>query len=517
MDLNLTMVAGGLTNLTILSQKMARLSRRQLKFPVHYTGETTFLPDRLYLAKAEDLTPHPHFDGLIALISIGYPPSAYHHDQVELLCLSSDTPALTVLNALQVIFSNYQTVERDMFELLQTDNCYEKMGQLAFRLFKNPVTALDAHEKILFFEHDPNQTDQNLSYENQTKPGEFISEDERRILQLDPQFLATYATIGPSLDEKRIYRTNGLYINLREDKIYCGRLLVEDAYKNFEDFEYPLLEWFGEFVKKVLLTSSNPRFGDSTEVEEMMRQLLLFRMPYQPEYDRLLKGLGWEKDDTYFCVCIASVHGCHPKTPLLDAATYFNELFDSHYILLNEPRLIQVFNLTRSQYNQEQFFRRLDLFLQNDNLIAGIGVTITAFTELRNALQQAMYALDFQKKLNHSRMVKFVDCVLSLLIENARGSHSGDFYCTDAIQKLMDYDRLNNGELLKTLKCYVENNMSASKTQEILHIARTTCLYRINRILEISDLNLNDPDIRLYLLLLFRLIDPEQLPSNDPY
>lgn len=152
-------------------------------------------------------------------------------------------------------------------------------------------------KNCFFFQYDPTWNSLYDGHENFQQPGEFMPEEERRILHLDPQFLATYTTIGPSLDEKRIYHTNALYTNLWEDMIYLGRFLVEDAYKNFEDFEYPLLEWFGGYLKKSLLNKGNPRFGDSSEVEEMMRQLLLLRMPYAPEYDRLLKTLGWEKDN----------------------------------------------------------------------------------------------------------------------------------------------------------------------------------------------------------------------------
>lgn len=507
MLINFTMAAGHLSDLTILSSKMDRLSERLLQFPVHYTGETSFKSDRLYIAKSEDLTGNPIFEGLTAIISIGYPPMAYHHDSAELLCIGQNTAPEILLNILQGIFGMYQAYESEIFDIFQTENFYEKMGELALKLFNNPVSAYDAHEKLLFFQYDPTQKVLDNAYENVQKPGEFMPEEERRILQLDPQFLATYATIGPSLDEKRIYHTNALYTNLREDMIYLGRFLVEDAYKTFEDFEYPLLEWFGSYLKKSLLNKGNPRFGDSNEVEEMMRQLLLLRMPYAPEYDRLLKTLGWEKDDDYICVCISSIHGSHPKTPQLDAAIYLNELFDSHYILLNDPRIIQIFNLTRSQYSMEQYLRRLEIFLNDDNCIAGMGGTIQHFPDVRICLQQAVYALDYHRKSGNQRLLKFADCVLDILIDNAKGNYGGEFYCTDAVKKLMEYDRINNTELFKTLRCYIENNMNATKTQEVLHIARTTSLYRINRIEEITHLSLHDPDIRLYLLLLFRLID----------
>ena len=46
-----------------------------------------------------------------------------------------------------------------------------------------------------------------------------------------------------------------------------------------------------------------------------------------------------------------------------------------------------------------------------------------------------------------------------------------------------------------------------TRTQEELHIARTTCLYRVKRIEEIGGFSLNDPDTALYLKKMTRVME----------
>lgn len=92
------------------------------------------------------------------------------------------------------------------------------------------------------------------------------------------------------------------------------------------------------------------------------------------------------------------------------------------------------------------------------------------------------------------------------MLKNLKGSYSSEFYCTNAVLRLLQYDRENHADLTLTLKCYLENNLNATKTQELLHIARTTCLYRVQRIERIMNVDLKDIKVQLYLLILFQMI-----------
>ena len=66
---------------------------------------------------------------------------------------------------------------------------------------------------------------------------------------------------------------------------------------------------------------------------------------------------------------------------------------------------------------------------------------------------------------------------------------------------LADYDRRQEGELLKTLEAFFANLDNLARTAAALHIHRNTLLYRLGRIAEISGLDLDDPEERLALWL----------------
>ena len=61
--------------------------------------------------------------------------------------------------------------------------------------------------------------------------------------------------------------------------------------------------------------------------------------------------------------------------------------------------------------------------------------------------------------------------------------------------------------LEETLHCYLTNERALLRTADLLDIHRTTLLYRIRRIEELTGLHLDDEKTRFDLLLSFRLMD----------
>ncbi len=60
-------------------------------------------------------------------------------------------------------------------------------------------------------------------------------------------------------------------------------------------------------------------------------------------------------------------------------------------------------------------------------------------------------------------------------------------------------------ELVKTLKAYFEYNGNLTRMSEKLYTHYNTILYRINRINEITGMNLDDPNDRLNLEIALKI------------
>ena len=128
-----------------------------------------------------------------------------------------------------------------------------------------------------------------------------------------------------------------------------------------------------------------------------------------------------------------------------------------------------------------------------------------ASRELQVHVGQAMAMADYALRDRQKKLYEFDENVLSMMLSFFRERGETDIYKIRYLQNLYHYDLVNNTELVKTLQCYLQQNLNISETSQALYIARTTCLYRIRRIQEITHLNLEDPETNLYLRLILQL------------
>jgi purine catabolism regulator len=77
-------------------------------------------------------------------------------------------------------------------------------------------------------------------------------------------------------------------------------------------------------------------------------------------------------------------------------------------------------------------------------------------------------------------------------------------FCQETIGKLIEYDRTQGTELVETLSAYFGHKSNLSQTAEALFVHRNTLLYRMERIREISGLDLDNPETRLSIQLALR-------------
>ena len=78
------------------------------------------------------------------------------------------------------------------------------------------------------------------------------------------------------------------------------------------------------------------------------------------------------------------------------------------------------------------------------------------------------------------------------------------------IYLLKQYDNDNKAELYETLYQYLLNERNLVKTAEALSIHRNSLLYRIKKIKELIEVDIDNPHVRQYLLFSFQLYEYEE-------
>ena len=119
---------------------------------------------------------------------------------------------------------------------------------------------------------------------------------------------------------------------------------------------------------------------------------------------------------------------------------------------------------------------------------------------LKKSYEQAAECINYCRKRN----LKFQVCsydqlgIYQLFSDMSKTSLYEDFV-NKQLGVLIDYDMHNNTQLLTTLEVYLKNNCNLLHTSDELFTHRNTIKYRLKRIQELLNLNLEDSSVMLNL------------------
>ncbi|HHX24992.1 MAG TPA: hypothetical protein GX723_13470 [Thermoanaerobacterales bacterium] len=137
-------------------------------------------------------------------------------------------------------------------------------------------------------------------------------------------------------------------------------------------------------------------------------------------------------------------------------------------------------------------------------LCLGIGRSYKTLTEISLSFKEAQKALLLASSIERPGVVHYYeDLAVYDLLVNVRS----DYRVHPGLQKLVEYDKNNDTDYVKTLSTYLRNYKNLSRTADDLFLHRNTVLYRLRKIEEILQANLDNHSLCLQLQLGILLLD----------
>lgn len=132
----------------------------------------------------------------------------------------------------------------------------------------------------------------------------------------------------------------------------------------------------------------------------------------------------------------------------------------------------------------------------------GIGQLYNDLLSIPKSYREAGHAVKIGRALKGPSQVHgFADLgIYRMLLQFASSRNPSEFFC-DALERLLEYDQQADKELVKTLAAFLECNGNLTETSERLYIHRNTLKYRLERIRDITQIDLDDSENRLILHL----------------
>ena len=132
-----------------------------------------------------------------------------------------------------------------------------------------------------------------------------------------------------------------------------------------------------------------------------------------------------------------------------------------------------------------------------DLLFMGIGNTCDSLYDVRNSYKKAMNSIVLCRE--EVRIIDYAELGFPRLLFNTKEEEL-EAYAKHILGDVKEYDEKNESFYLETMETYILCNGNISQTSAKLYIHRNTCIYRVSRINELFDIDLDDPYTRAEIL-----------------
>lgn len=174
--------------------------------------------------------------------------------------------------------------------------------------------------------------------------------------------------------------------------------------------------------------------------------------------------------------------------------------------------IIIVFN-NKSYEEIEEIMKKLHIKLMKEyvrlEFYHGIDKKLCTLETFHKGYDESKKVLQINKLLRDtSSNIRYNDLDVYKLFLNMDNKENLKKFYNNNLGRLEEYDKMNNTDYLKLLISYFENDCKINDTASALFIHRNTVNYRINKIEEILDINLDDisDKSKIYLCTIIRYL-----------
>ena len=139
-------------------------------------------------------------------------------------------------------------------------------------------------------------------------------------------------------------------------------------------------------------------------------------------------------------------------------------------------------------------------------ITVGIGRVAKDVQQISQSYREAQQALEIGRRLfGEGKIHYFARLGIYRLLFHLYGHQElSDFY-QETLGPLVESDSRSNNALIETLECFFNCNGNLSETARTMHLHRNSLLYRLGRIEELLGQSLEDPELRLSLLIALKI------------
>ena len=463
-----------------------------------YSGQTAFRDDVLYvLGESPNGFPVDRYAYVAAGMIEGKAP--------HISGFGMQTDELT--NLMISVFQRYRDFISELNGIVNNGNL-DDLCRAGAAFMKNPMYIHDSGFTILAM---PIRTEGMIEMDYNPRSGRYyvplwIVEE----FKLNDDYLATLPLRHAAIwgTDQYPYHLRSLYANIWDGDHYRGRVLINEIESGLTKGQFRIAELIAEHALQIIHRDEQSGNRHYRDAEDTFRALIEDREVDDTDLQMVLSVMGWKENDRYVLTMLQSQD---ERLAIASERTVQNQLFTTFpgsFSFFYDQRLCVIVDLTQMGMAFPVIRSRFAPILRDSLLYGGASFPIDDLFAMSDAYRQAAFALEQSFRQRQSKwLLTFEDCAVSYVLDASHLRFPPEMIASPALQFLRSWDREKGTDYYRTLRCYLQCERSIPRASAALIIHRTTLEYRLAKIQDLIHLDLEDKEIRFYLLMSFHMID----------
>lgn len=411
---------------------------------------------------------------------------------------------MDVTRAFELVQSVFDAYE-DWITLIREEagrQDYQKAIDTAWRMVKNPMVLFDANNKVLgmtsiYGEHD---LDSEWAYLSRYGYSSLNAINMIKYTSGNSEFYS-HRNINYLFPKNNLITLEGISYCIYVNHIICGRINLMAKERALNPGDSQLLGKIAEVLQASIGLYTLKDAGSS--MNNVFLDLMLDKVYDKTKLQMQMDYQGWTGEETYYVTVIRFTDTSDPELEARHINSLFRMLIQNltHvciHICENELIMLSSRNLAK-ETDSCMLFR--NLVIHNPVQIGFSLPDYNGILEISRFYRQAEYVLERNSRLLKPKAMQYFENMAEEYILTAAVSvEDKKMACMPEILRLWQ-EKQKGSEMFRTLFCFLKNERSISNTSSELFLHRNTTVYRIKKIQENLNLDLDDPDIRNYCYL----------------
>jgi len=376
---------------------------------------------------------------------------------------------------------------------------------VGYELLQNPICLFDNHFKYISYTKNA-KVDVPL-WDNMEKHG-FISLELLNLMKEERLFERDVRQKSPFICEKGIFRYERIVSHIELNNSKIATMIVWGSQRSFKPVDLKVAELLQKVLSRIFEKNLSPTLSKGAAYELFLKDLLEGRLASEEIIDEKLKTLNWTlKERLHLLTVDMGEYDSSYMTQEFLRNSIEENLPGSRAMVYN-TYIVVIISRDGRQPPLKDDLQKISDFFRQQKILGGLSLGFSHLKDIRNRFGQSLAAIRLGSVFTGGYGIfDYQEYVLFDMLDFQKQHGRLLPLCRAELMELARYDSEKKSDYMDTLYQFLINERNIVKTAETLHTHRSTLVYRLKKIQEIIKADLDDPEVRLQLLLSFKVLE----------